>query len=397
MNILGIETSFDETAAAVVRDGKTVLANVTATSNLLHRKYGGVVPEVAARKQVESMIPVLTEVMQGMTPNDVDAIAVTVGPGLIGSLLIGVETAKTLAAAWNKPIIPVNHILTHMYANFIQTVIPTNVEGSHLTTTDVKDSSPPKADRNDNVIFPAISLVVSGGHTELYLMINTKTLKWLGGTLDDAAGEAFDKSARLLGFENRGGIAIEEAATHYSHPDQSASGRSVEGSLATDSGVKDSSPPKADRNDIRLPRPMLHDNSLNFSFSGLKTALLREVKKLIAEQQFDNTATRLPARQVQQLSFEVQEAITDVLITKTLRAVEQHNAQSILLSGGVAANKRLWDKFNQQLTTHHLQLFAPQRELCTDNAVMIAACAYYLNNPVPWSEVTARPDLSVEV
>ena len=348
MNILAIETSFDETAAAIVKDGKTILANVTATSNLLHRKYGGVVPEVAARKQVESMIPVLIEVLQGMTSNDVDALAVTVGPGLIGSLLIGVETVKTLALAWNKPIIPVNHVLAHMYSNF---VLPAQ---SKFQISNSKFQ----------IKFPAISLVVSGGHTELYLMTDAKTLKWLGGTLDDAAGEAFDKSARLLGFENKGGAAIEAAAAKFQISNF--------------------------KFQIKLPRPMLHDKTLNFSFSGLKTALLREVKKLKAEQQFDNTA-------IQQLSFEVQEAIADVQVIKTLRAAEQFNAKSILLSGGVAANKRLREKFNLPLTAYRLPLFAPQRELCTDNAIMIAACAYFLNKQIPWQEITAQPNLTVEI
>ena len=323
MNILAIETSFDETAAAIVKDGKTILANVTATSNLLHRKYGGVVPEVAARKQVESMIPVLIEVLQGMTSNDVDALAVTVGPGLIGSLLIGVETVKTLALAWNKPIIPVNHVLAHMYSNF---VLPAQ---SKFQISNSKFQ----------IKFPAISLVVSGGHTELYLMTDAKTLKWLGGTIEAAAAKF-----QISNFKFQ----------------------------------------------IKLPRPMLHDKTLNFSFSGLKTALLREVKKLKAEQQFDNTA-------IQQLSFEVQEAIADVLVIKTLRAAEQFNAKSILLSGGVAANKRLREKFNLPLTAYRLPLFAPQRELCTDNAIMIAACAYFLNKQIPWQEITAQPNLTVEI
>ena len=334
MRILGLETSFDETAAAIVADGKTVLANVTATSTLMHRKYGGVVPEVAARKQVESMIPVLTEVLQGMTSNDVDAIAVTVGPGLIGSLLIGVETAKTLALAWNKPIIPVNHVLAHMYANFINDNQSSSWGPEGSIGSSKKDSI---ASLQNDVKFPAISLVVSGGHTELYLMTDAKTLKWLGGTVDDAAGEAFDKSARLLGFENRGGAAIEQAAHHYSSSEVK---RSREASIE----IKDSS--RLRSNKIVLPRPMLHDNSLNFSFSGLKTALLREVSQLKQSEQFNNQI-------IQQLSHEVQEAITDVLVTKTLSAVQRYSAQSILISGGVAANKRLREKFNLPLTTYH--------------------------------------------
>ncbi|RJR14785.1 tRNA (adenosine(37)-N6)-threonylcarbamoyltransferase complex transferase subunit TsaD [Candidatus Microgenomates bacterium] len=373
MKILGIETSCDETAAAVVQDGKTILNNVVASSTKMHRKYGGIVPEVAARKQVEYMIPILAETMSGFSPDDIDAIAVTVGPGLIGSLLIGVETAKTLAYTWNKPIIAVNHVIAHIYANFV--------------TSDTKQET--RMIKNEHVTyhvspitFPAICLVVSGGHTELYVMKNVRELKWLGGTLDDAAGEAFDKGARLLGFENRGGVAIQEAALRHSGEERSDDSR-------IDSG-------QARMTKVSLPRPMLHDDSLNFSFSGLKTALLRDVNKLKQSQQFNNTATRLPARQIQQLSFELQEAITDVLVTKTLTAAKQHNAKSILLSGGVSANTRLREKFNSKLTTHNTQIFAPQRELCTDNAAAIAACAFYQNKSIPWQNLNAEPNLSIE-
>ncbi|KKS80842.1 MAG: putative tRNA threonylcarbamoyladenosine biosynthesis protein Gcp [Candidatus Gottesmanbacteria bacterium GW2011_GWC1_43_10] len=301
MKILGIESSCDETAAAVVEDlsaGRQVelkiLTNVIASSTLMHRKYGGIVPEVAARKQVASIIPVLTEALTPFISNqqfsskgrsafggnnatikqsfipDIDAIAVTVGPGLIGSLLIGVETAKTLAFAWNKPIIPVNHVIAHMYANFIFPVIPSEVEESLSTNFDAKDSSTSlRSARNDNTKFPAISLVVSGGHTELFLMTDEKTLKWLGGTLDDAAGEAFDKTARLLGFENKGGPAIQQAAQEF---------------------IDHNSPSSP----VTLPRPLM-DDSLNFSFSGLKTAILREVNNYFSRHSGKPEGTHLPA------------------------------------------------------------------------------------------------------
>ncbi len=180
MNILAIESSCDETAAAVVKDGVKILSSVVASSTAMHEKYGGIVPEVAAREQLKVIIPTITEAIKNLP---YDAIAVTVGPGLIGSLLVGVETAKTMAMVTEKPLIPVNHVLAHMYANFIE---------------------------NKKIVFPTISLVVSGGHTELFLMTSSKDLKWLGGTVDDAAGEAFDKTARLLGFGSRGGIAIQE-------------------------------------------------------------------------------------------------------------------------------------------------------------------------------------------
>ncbi len=321
MKILALETSCDETAAAVVEDGVKILSNVVASSTAMHAKYGGIVPEVAAREQLKCMIPTLEEALKGQ---QYDAIAVTVGPGLIGSLLVGVETAKTLSMVTGKPVIPVNHVLAHMYANFI----PSEVEGS--------------------IQFPAISLVVSGGHTELFLMKSTKNLQWLGGTLDDAAGEAFDKTARLLGFRNRGGLAIQEHAK------------------------KSALVPK-------LPRPLMYDKTLNFSFSGLKTAIIREWKK----QELHDKAY------IAGLAYEVQEAITDVLEAKTKNAAEQYGAKSILISGGVAANLRLREKLPSAI--------APTINLCTDNAVYIASYAFFRGTPVDWHKITAVPDLSVEV
>ena len=309
MKILAIETSCDETAAAVVEDGTKILSSVVASSKDMHEKYGGIVPEVAAREQLLCIIPTIEEAMR-----EYDAIAVTIGPGLIGSLLVGVETAKTMAFVTGKPLIPVNHVLAHMYANLI----------------------------NNTISFPAISLVVSGGHTELYLIKSAKDLKWLGGTLDDAAGECFDKTARLLGFGSRGGVAIQENARKS--------------------------------NLIHLPRPLMRDNSLNFSFSGLKTAVMREWKK------YPNDP--------KSFAYEVQEAITDVLVEKTKRAAEQYKAKSILISGGVAANQRLREKLPSAI--------APPINLCTDNAVYIASYAYFRGKPVDWHDVTAIPDLSVE-
>jgi N6-L-threonylcarbamoyladenine synthase len=322
MKILAIESSCDETAAAVVEDGTKILSSVIASSAAMHAKYGGIMPEVAAREQLKVIIPTITE---ATAKTDYDAIAVTVGPGLIGSLLIGVETTKTFALATGKPLIPVNHVLAHMYANFIG---GTKIE------------------------FPAISLVVSGGHTELFLMKNNHDLHWLGGTLDDAAGEAFDKTARLLGFGSRGGIAIQENA-------------------------------KKQKLDFSLPRPLMHDGSLNFSFSGLKTAILREWNKR------KNTVP------VSAFAYEVQEAITDVLVSKTIHAAEQYYAKSILISGGVSANLRLRKKFS----IGHLafSIHVPEIRLCTDNAAYIGSYAFFRGEPADWHTITAVPDLSVEV
>ncbi|MFZ5535604.1 MAG: tRNA (adenosine(37)-N6)-threonylcarbamoyltransferase complex transferase subunit TsaD [Patescibacteria group bacterium] len=366
MRILAIESSCDETAAAVVENGTKIISTVVATSHAMHEKYGGIVPEVAARMQLESVIPTITESLlplgyasQSMMEKireHVDAIAVTVGPGLIGSLLVGVEAAKTIAFVTNKPIIPVNHVLAHMYANFVtpQQRNENNTAGTY---------------EKPGIQFPAISLVVSGGHTELYLLNNEKEMRWLGGTIDDAAGECFDKTARLLGFGHGGGLAIQEAATRYKKTDISPL------------------PGKA------LPIPMLsNEHVLDFSFSGLKTAILRKVTAL-GEQHL------LSDDMVAALSYEVQETITDVLVKKTLKAVALHNAKAILLSGGVSANLRLREKFLQKiaLLAAPVDFHVPPVSLCTDNAVYIASYAHFRGVPVPVTEVNATPDLSVEV
>lgn len=409
MKILAIETSCDETAAAVVSDGTKILSSVIASSTDMHKKWGGIVPEVAAREQLKCILPVIEEALniyssspserlgvnssrevnlessrlagarsnniKDIVENSIDAIAVTVGPGLIGSLLVGVETAKSLAFVTGKPVIPVNHVLAHMYANFLGSDDNYSSRESRRfvgTNREVSDSSRLGLPRefspggSNNINFPAISLVVSGGHTELYLLKSVKDVEWLGGTLDDAAGEAFDKTARLLGFGSRGGPAIQEAAQKFQI-----------------SNIK---------SQIKLPRPLL-DGSLNFSFSGLKTAVLREVNHLMETQLLNSSL-------VQQLSFEVQEAVTDVLVKKTLLAVEKYEAKSILISGGVAANLRLREKFNLSIVAFHLSpvnFYAPPPLLCTDNAGYIGAFAFFRGQAADWHTLEAIPDLSVEV
>ncbi len=356
MKILAIESSCDETAAAVVVDGITIRSNVIASSTAMHEKYGGIVPEVAAREQLKCIIPTIDEALKqaGSDLESIDALAVTVGPGLIGSLLVGVETAKTMAISTGKPLIPVNHVLAHMYANMVIPSDPRAGGESRILSQSTLLHKTPRQARGD--IFPAISLVVSGGHTELFLMSSPKELKWLGGTLDDAAGEAFDKTARLLGFGSRGGIAIQQAAK--------------KGNL-----------------DFRLPRPLMHDGTLNFSFSGLKTAILREWNK------------RNDPLLINAFAYEVQEAITDVLVTKTRTAADMYNAKSILLSGGVASNLRLRDKFQSTIVGHEstISFHVPPVNLCTDNAVYIGSYAFFRGKPVDWHDITAVPDLSVEV
>ncbi|MBI2611762.1 tRNA (adenosine(37)-N6)-threonylcarbamoyltransferase complex transferase subunit TsaD [Candidatus Gottesmanbacteria bacterium] len=349
MKILGIETSCDETAAAVVENGRKILSSVVSTSLLLHDKTGGVIPEVAAREQVKCMIPVLNATMQqcnNATMNDIDAIAVTVGPGLIGSLLVGVETAKTLSFLYKKPLIPINHIFAHVYANWLKS--GSDLQGSKGLTPS----------------FPAIGLVVSGGHTELFFLKNHRNWKWIGGTLDDASGEAFDKTARLLGLGYPGGPAIAAAAAKFD-PD----------SIGT-------------KFEIRLPRPMMDSKDFNFSFSGLKTAVIREVKRLKEMHELTNA-------KMQELAYEIQEAITDVLVRKTFDAAKKYNVKSILLGGGVAANKRLKEKLLVHRSSFIVKV--PSANLCTDNAAVIASMAYFHHKPLSWEKVQAEPNLSVEV
>ncbi len=363
MKILGIETSCDETGAAIVEDGRKILANVVASSKEIHDKTGGVIPEMAAREQLKYMIPVINETMKSFdklrtsnaTMNEIDAIAVTIGPGLIGSLLVGVETAKTLSYIFHKPLIPVNHIFAHIYANFLTSgsdIGASGKENQGLTLGNPK--------------LPAIALVVSGGHTELFYMDENHKLKWIGGTLDDAAGEAFDKTARLLGLGGYpGGPAIAAAADKL---------RTKNYELRT-----------------KLPRPMIDSKDLNFSFSGLKTAVMREFNRLKTNKQFNNST-------IQQLSYEIQEAITDVLVKKTLDAAKKYKVKSILLGGGVAANKRLKEKL--LVVSSQLSVYVPPAHLCTDNAAYIASYAYFhppAGGPKHWKDIEARPDLEVEV
>ncbi|MBI3559450.1 tRNA (adenosine(37)-N6)-threonylcarbamoyltransferase complex transferase subunit TsaD [Candidatus Gottesmanbacteria bacterium] len=360
MKILGIETSCDETAAAVVENGVKIISNVVASSQSLHAKSGGIIPENAAREQVKSIIPVIKECVFQMTQNTqtarlsesqtirysdirsspsfpkVEAIAVTVGPGLIGSLLVGVETAKTLALVWKKPIVPVNHLIGHIYANWL---ISENSENSENLINQ-------KFRKSDAPSFPALVLLVSGGHTELILMKDHGKFKLLGSTRDDAAGECFDKGARILNLGYPGGPAIEAAASQLS---------TINYQLST-----------------RLPRPMINQKNYDFSFSGLKTALA-------------NQLTNYPPNF---LAYELQEAITDVLVKKTLRAAEEFKVKNILLAGGVAANSRLREKF--QIPNSKFQIFCPPINLCTDNAAYIASAAFFNFHPVPWQKIEAN-------
>jgi N6-L-threonylcarbamoyladenine synthase len=357
MKILGIETSCDETSAAIIEDGRKILSLKISSSLALHRKTGGIIPENAAREQLKYILPVITDAIgikkdfKEFIEKNIDAIAVTIGPGLIGSLLVGIETAKTISLICNKPIIPVNHIFAHIYANWLNTEI--------------------------EPMFPAIALVVSGGHTELFLLKNHEHMKWLGGTRDDAAGEAFDKTARLLGLSYPGGPAIAAAAAQY--------------------------PITNNLSPIKLPRPMIGSGTLEFSFSGLKTAVMKEKNRLLtmkSRQSRDPAeAGQLSNEEITYLAYEIQESIIDVLVKKTLMAAELHNVKSILLGGGVAANKRLNEKMKLDIGNLKLDIgiFIPPPYLCTDNAAYIASYAFFHNKPAPWKDISAQPNLEVEI
>lgn len=347
MLILGIETSCDETSVALIEGHENelrLLTNVVASSLAMHVPTGGIIPENAAREQVKYMLPVMQEALKQAekTLEDIDGIAVTYGPGLIGSLLVGVETAKTLAYVLGKPIIPVNHMVGHIYANFIIQV----------------DSPIP----SPQSLFPSIVLVVSGGHTDLLLMKAHGDFTLLGGTRDDAAGEAYDKIGRMLSIAYPAGPEIDRRAQ------------------------------TGDPKRFRFPRPLLHEDTYEFSFSGLKTAVLREILKLGADP-IKPTEKPLPNQTINDICRGAQDAIREVLVKKTIRAAKEHNAKAILLSGGVAANQTLRDEFMTRAKELELPLIVPPRSLCTDNAAMIASAAYFNFKPVPWEVITADPEL----
>lgn len=313
MNILGIETSCDETSAAVVQDGREVKSNIIASQIDLHAKTGGVVPEVASRQHVEQINGVIAEALReaGVGFGDLGAIAVANRPGLLGALLVGVSAAKSLAYALQIPLIAVHHIEAHIYANWL---VEPNIE------------------------FPVVCLVASGGHSEIFLVRGHGDYAILGRTRDDAAGEAFDKSARLLGLPYPGGVSIDRIAREEN----------------------------GDPNAVSLPRAQLGPDSLDFSFSGLKTAVM--------------TARRNPslaAVPTQDWAASVQEAIVEVLITKTLRAARKNGVHHVLIAGGVAANSRLQAAMRSACAEAGLRLTIPPLRLCTDNAAMIACAGFY--------------------
>ena len=312
MLVLGIETSCDETAAALVEDGVTVRANVVGSQVERHRPFGGVVPEIAARAHVDLLLPTLDRALveAGATYRDVDAIAVTAGPGLVGSLLIGVAAAKALALAHDLPLIGVNHLEGHVCA--------AQLEFGLLEP-------------------PLVALIVSGGHTSLVLGDSDGRFTTLGATLDDAAGEAFDKIARFMGLPYPGGPEIDRLAR--------------------------SGNPRA----IAFPRALLHDSTYDFSLSGLKTAVIRELRRRQA------AGEEIPLADV---AASFQEALVDVGVRKTVAAASEHSVEQVLLAGGVAANSWLRQRMADACDAAGLRLLAPTPALCTDNGAMIAAAGW---------------------
>jgi N6-L-threonylcarbamoyladenine synthase len=323
--ILSVETSCDETAVALVEGGRRIRSNVVASQADLHAGTGGIVPEVAARAHLRWMLPVLERAVEtgGLDDwDDVEAIAVTYGPGLAGSLLVGLTMAKTLAWLHDRPLVPVNHHEGHIYAAWL------------LDPGQGEQAAP---------VFPLVALVVSGGHTFLVEMADHLTYRLLGQTVDDAAGEAFDKVGRLLGLPYPGGPAIQRAAA------------------------------EAVRRDRHFPRAWLGD-SYDFSFSGLKTAVRRAVSEAAGGTADDGVA--LPPDLVAETAWAFQESVVDVLATKTARAARQANAASLVLGGGVAANAALRDRVRDQAADLGIPVVIPRPGLCTDNAAMIGAAGF---------------------
>lgn len=421
MKILSIETSCDETAAAVIEkdDGDIkILSNVVASQIDIHKKYGGVYPEIASRAHTEKIILVIEEALikaeslplsetgdpnassslgwlgrseaNGVNRgrlNNIDIIAVTAGPGLIGSLLVGVNTAKTLAFANNLPIIPINHWLGHIYSCFSPSVLNSQFPVSNQ----LKNSQTEKLTENcelkiENLPqFPLLALIVSGGHTGLVLMKSHTEIETIGQTLDDAAGEAFDKVSKILGLGYPGGPAIAEATAEYQncHPEPLGEGSKILHCVQNDTI------------NIKFPRSMLDRPDFDFSFSGLKTAALYKVKELTEIYHLK------PETYFAAVAAEFQQCVIDILIAKTLKAAEKFHPKSILLCGGVSANKELREQMGNAIKNFdaHISYHIPNFDLTTDNAAMIGiAAAYQIANdiqPTTFENINADSNLKL--
>jgi len=320
MLILGVETSCDETAAAVVSDGRDVLSSTVASQQDLHAKFGGVVPEIACRAHIDAITHVIRQAMDeaGVAADKLGAVAAVNGPGLVGAILVGLTAAKTFAWRHKLPLVPVNHVAAHVYA--------ANLPPGELE-------------------YPVVALVASGGHTSLCHAKSPAETEFIGSTIDDAAGEAFDKVASILGLAYPGGPAIQKAGER-------------------------GNPAK-----VRFPRALLEPGSLDFSFSGLKTAVLYHVCGQDGKQR---DASGLSEQDVADVAASFQEAVVDVLVKKSLAACERLGCPRLAIGGGVAANRRLREKLARAARKEHIRLFLPEIRYCTDNAAMVAGVAFHL-------------------
>lgn len=309
--VLGIETSCDETSAAVMKDGKHLLSNVVSSQIDVHNAFGGVVPEIASRKHTETIVHVIDQAIAASEtdPRELDAVAVTQGPGLVGSLMVGISAAKALAFSWEKPLVGVNHLEAHIASAHIE----------------------------NEIDFPFVALIVSGGHTNLYMVGGFLDFELLGSTRDDAAGEAFDKGAKALGLGYPGGVQIDRLSKN------------------------------GDPDAVSFPRPF-NNESFDFSFSGLKTALLNHVRKNPAETEKD----------LHDVCAGFQEAIVETLVNKTLNAARKNGVETVVIAGGVACNSRLRRLSEERIEGEGISVFMPSPSLCTDNAAMIAALGHHM-------------------
>lgn len=334
MKILAIESSCDETAAAVVEDGRKVLSSVVSSQVAEHRKYGGVVPEIASRRHAENIVPVVDKALADaqVTLEDVDAIAVTHAPGLIGALLVGVNFAKGLSLATGKPLIPTHHLRSHIASNYIS---------------------------NPQLKPPFLCLVVSGGHSHIVMVEDYTKMKIIGKTRDDAAGEAFDKAARTMGMPYPGGIELDKVAEN------------------------------GDPYAFKLPRPVVHDAPYDFSFSGLKTAIINLIH---------NASQKGETLPVEDLSASFRRAVVDCLTDNFLKAAEDFNAKTLVIAGGVSANSLLRNNLEKLCKDRNLQLFMPDKSLCGDNAVMVGSQGYYefLSGNIAKSDLNAIATLPID-
>ncbi|MBW8036191.1 MAG: tRNA (adenosine(37)-N6)-threonylcarbamoyltransferase complex transferase subunit TsaD [Planctomycetes bacterium] len=337
IKILGIETSCDETAAAVVTNGSQIESSVIASQIELHARFGGVVPEIASRAHVEAIYPVVTQALEQakIKPADLDAIAVANQPGLSVALIVAVTAAKTLAFALDKPLIAINHIHAHLQAAMLA---------------------------EEKIDLPAVALIVSGGHTSLFDCESALDLKLMGSTIDDAAGEAFDKVAKILGLPYPGGPSIEKTAKNGD--------------------------PKA----IAFPRSMLDRDSFDFSFSGLKTAVLYYCQG--QDMKGENKVASMSEKEIADIATSFQAAAVDVLTIKTIRAADYIKAKTVLLGGGVAANSALREQLQKACDETDRKLLIAPRHLCTDNAVMVASLAYHKYKAKQFADLALEPKAS---